>query len=110
MHALPCTTSLDELVALINHFNLYITNDTGVFHIADAVGINVICITGPTSFHILDETKSRYIKVFDGTCELGPCVTIDGFTKCRNPCGQVCLTQIKASEVLGYIVAERLLG
>jgi heptosyltransferase-2 len=103
------TTSLDELVALINHFNLYITNDTGVFHIADALGINVICITGPTNFHLLDETMSHHIKVFDGNCELGPCVTVDGFTKCKNPHGQVCLTKIKAVKVLDYIVTQRLL-
>ncbi len=42
-------TSLRELIALISGASLMITNDTGPMHIADALGVPVIAIFGPTS-------------------------------------------------------------
>ena len=41
--------SLRELPAFINRCKLFITNDTGPMHIASAVGVPIIAITGPTS-------------------------------------------------------------
>ena len=41
--------SLRELPAFIDRCKLFITNDTGPMHIASAVGVPIIAITGPTS-------------------------------------------------------------
>jgi len=39
--------SLEELPSLIKHFDLFISGDTGLMHIADALGIPLIDIIGP---------------------------------------------------------------
>jgi heptosyltransferase II len=41
-------TSLRELVALISLGRLFVTNDTGPMHVADALGIPILAIFGPT--------------------------------------------------------------
>lgn len=41
-------TSLRELVALISLGRLFVTNDTGPMHIADALGTPILAIFGPT--------------------------------------------------------------
>ncbi len=40
--------NLAESAALISKCNLFITNDTGPMHIADALGVNIVAIFGPT--------------------------------------------------------------
>lgn len=41
-------TNIEQLSALISRCKLFVTNDTGPMHIADALGIPVVAIFGPT--------------------------------------------------------------
>jgi len=42
-------TSLTDLMALMRHFKLFITNDSGPMHIATAFGVPTLAIFGPTT-------------------------------------------------------------
>ena len=42
-------TSLTDLMALMRHFKLFITNDSGPMHIAAAFGVPVLAVFGPTT-------------------------------------------------------------
>ena len=42
-------TTLTELMALMKHFKLFITNDSGPMHIATAFGVPTLAIFGPTT-------------------------------------------------------------
>ncbi len=42
-------TSLADLMALMQHFKLFITNDSGPMHIATAFGVPTLAIFGPTT-------------------------------------------------------------
>lgn len=42
-------TSLADLMALMGHFKLFITNDSGPMHIATAFGVPTLAIFGPTT-------------------------------------------------------------
>lgn len=42
-------TSLADLMALMRHFKLFITNDSGPMHIATAFGVPTLAIFGPTT-------------------------------------------------------------
>jgi heptosyltransferase-2 len=41
-------TSLSQLAAILSRCRLFVTNDTGPMHVADALGIPIVAIFGPT--------------------------------------------------------------
>lgn len=60
-----------EVAALLNEIDLYITNDTGVMHIAGAVSANVMALFGPTDplqWAPAGE-KNRYLASNDGNID-----------------------------------------
>lgn len=47
-HDLTGRTSLGELVAIVSTFDLLITNDSGILHVGEALGIPTVALFGPT--------------------------------------------------------------
>ena len=91
-------TSLADLMALMSHFKLFITNDSGPMHIATAFDVPTLAIFGPTTrelgFFPYGEGH-RVIEVKDLPCR--PCA-LHGGRKC--PLGHFkCMNDISVDEV-----------
>lgn len=91
-------TSLADLMALMQHFKLFITNDSGPMHIATAFDVPTLAIFGPTTrelgFFPYGEGH-RVVEVKDLACR--PCA-LHGGEKC--PLGHFkCMKDIHADEV-----------
>jgi heptosyltransferase-2 len=91
-------TSLSELMALMKHFKLFITNDSGPMHIATAFGVPTLAVFGPTTkelgFFPYGE-NGRVIEVKGLACR--PCA-LHGGKKC--PRGHFkCMNDISVEEV-----------
>lgn len=58
-------TTLGEAVALINRCHLFVTNDSGLMHIAAALDIPLIALFGPTNPHTTGPrgTKSKIVRI-----------------------------------------------
>lgn len=92
-------TTLTELMALMKHFKLFITNDSGPMHIATAFGVPTLGIFGPTTrelgFFPYGE-GNRVVEVKGLSCR--PCA-LHGGKKC--PQGHFkCMRDITVDEVL----------
>ena len=93
-------TSLRELVALIGLARLFVTNDTGPMHIADALGTPILAIFGPTEPAVTGPVRSRSAVLRkDVPCR--PCL----YRKC--PYDHRCMTAIGPEEA--FEAARRLL-
>lgn len=46
------TTTLQQLAAFIHHASLFVTNDSGPMHIANALHVPVVAVFGPTDYRI----------------------------------------------------------
>ena len=93
-------TTLTELMALMQHFKIFITNDSGPMHIATAFGVPTLAIFGPTTkelgFFPYGE-GNRVIEVKGLPCR--PCA-LHGGKKC--PQGHFkCMRDITVGEVFG---------
>lgn len=94
-------TSLKELVALVNLAELVIANDSGVAHIAGALGIRTIVFFGPSSperFEPLSIHEGN-IKVFHRRMECCPCDQMN----CRYDRDSYCLSRISPGLVEEYV-------
>lgn len=91
-------TSLADLMALMTHFKLFITNDSGPMHIATAFNVPTLAIFGPTTRELgfFPYGKGhRVVEVKDLACR--PCA-LHGGKKC--PLGHFkCMRDIHASRV-----------
>jgi heptosyltransferase-2 len=58
-------TTLGEGIALINRCNLFITNDSGLMHVAAALDIPLVAVFGPTNPHTTGPigTKSKIVRI-----------------------------------------------
>lgn len=71
-------TSLAELAAVIGEMDVVVTPDTGVMHMADALGKRIVAVFGPT-----DPAKTgpyfqrANVMVAKNVCELMPCMRRD---------------------------------
>jgi len=96
MERKPCNlagqTTLPQLIGLISRASLFIANDTGPMHIANALRVPVVAIFGPTDPAVTGpyEQPSRVVKS-DVPC--WPCT----YREC--PYGHGCMTAIRAEDV-----------
>ncbi len=87
--------SLKQLAALIERFNLFITNDTGPMHIAVATKTSLIALFGPGDIH-----------KFSPYCNSDKSVVIRKEVNCRRPChkfkcgSQKCMKLITVEDVM----------
>ncbi len=94
-------TSLRELIPLVNGAELVVANDSGVAHIAGALGRQTVVFFGPSSparFTPLSACPLR-VKVFHFKMECCPCDQMD----CRYGPEGNCLSRIPPEAVLAYI-------
>ena len=94
-------TSLGGLAAVIQELDLFISNDTGPAHVADAVDTPSITIFGPADparWATLDSARHPFVRQ---AVECSPC----GFWEC--PIDHRCLRRVRPEQVIE--VAEELL-
>ena len=95
-------TSLSDLMALMGHFKLFITNDSGPMHIATAFGVPTLGIFGPTTRELgffPYGSDSRVIEVKGLSCR--PCA-LHGGKKC--PKGHFkCMRLITVDDVFNTV-------
>jgi lipopolysaccharide heptosyltransferase II len=84
-------TSLRELVALIGLGRLFVTNDTGPMHIADALGTPILAIFGPTEPVATGPVRSR-AEILKADVPCWPCL----YREC--PYDHRCMTGIGPEE------------
>ncbi len=91
------TTSLEELMALMGHLNLFITNDSGPMHLAAAFKVPVLAIFGPTTKELGFFPYGEGHKVIEKSLKCRPC-GLHGSRKCpRNHF--LCMKMISTDEV-----------
>lgn len=96
-------TSLAELGGILQRADLVIANDTGPMHLAASLGRRVIALMGPTDPRRTGPYGTGH-RVFSTRPLCSPC-----FSKvCRNPAGQVCLQDVRPTDV--YAAAVAMLG
>ncbi len=96
-------TSLAELGGILQRAELVIANDTGPMHLAASLGRKVIALMGPTDPKRTGPYGTGHRILSTGpTCS--PCLS----KVCRNPAGQVCLQDVRPTEV--YAAAVEMLG
>jgi len=91
---LKVKVSLRQLIALIKKLNLLICNDSGVMHIACALGIPLVAIFGPGDIKRIGPYGDKYTVVIKEQMECRPCFD---YCKYKEP---FCITKISVEEVL----------
>lgn len=94
-------TSLGGLAAVIRQLDLYIANDTGPSHLAEAVGTPSITLFGPADPRRWAPLDAERHPILRAQVACSPC----GFVTC--PIDHACLWRISAAQVVA--LAERLL-
>jgi ADP-heptose:LPS heptosyltransferase len=92
---------LNELPALMDHFKLFVSNDTGPLHMAAAQGINVIGLYGPATPEIYGPYTDKK-RIFYKKLKCSPCLT--NFNNKETKCGTViCMKEITVDEVFSIV-------
>jgi ADP-heptose:LPS heptosyltransferase len=90
-------TSIEDLIALLNVGDVFITNDTGPMHLSALSKISVIALFGPeTPTLFAPLTKNSHIIYRNLYCS--PCATVFSgkISQCKN---NICMQGISAAEV-----------
>jgi heptosyltransferase-2 len=66
------TGDILQTAAVMKHCNLFITNDSGLMHIAAALDLNIIAILGPTNENYIKPWKARH-KIASLHLDCSPC-------------------------------------
>ncbi len=77
MHTKPVDlcgrTTLGQAMALIKRCNFFVTNDSGLMHVAAAFNIPMVAIFGPTD-HVVTSPVSRNAKIVRHSIDCSPCL------------------------------------
>jgi len=92
--------TLDEISAIVSKAGVYIGNDSGITHLANATGVPCVVVWGPTNL-----TKCRPwnnpIAIVTKEYPCQPCMLLQGETKCEKEKKPIaCLEDIAVKEVL----------
>ena len=68
LHHLP----LDELAAILKQCDLYVGNDSGITHLAAAVGTPVVALFGPTDPRVWGP-RGKHVSIVHGKTDCSPC-------------------------------------
>ena len=68
LHNLP----LDELAAILKQCDLYVGNDSGITHLAAAVGTPVVALFGPTDPRVWGP-RGKHVSILYGETDCSPC-------------------------------------
>jgi len=100
-------TDLATLAAVLRRCRLVLTNDTGVMHLAAAMGSPLVALFGPESPVRYGPVGTGRVHVFCGAAPCGPCLNYSN--RKRAPCGEepaACLLAIPVTEVRSCCEAE----
>jgi heptosyltransferase-2 len=86
-------TSVRELMAVLNHCRLVVSNDSGPMHIAAAFGVPLVAIFGPTD-HTTTSPRADRCRIVRHPVDCAPCM----LREC--PIDHCCMTGISAEAVL----------
>jgi len=91
-------TNLREAMVLIDRCRFFITNDSGLMHVAAALNKPQLAIIGPTDFIATGPSNphSRLVRV-PGACDLSPCLKAD----C--PIDHRCMTRVTVDLVMAEL-------
>jgi lipopolysaccharide heptosyltransferase II len=90
-------TTLSEAAALMKKARLVVCNDSGLMHLADAVGARIIAIFGPTHPEEKKPLSSGNIAVWKGEkLECSPCYHDGDFPECEH---RTCMIKITPQEI-----------
>jgi len=94
-------SSLGKLIALVDNFDLMISNDTGPMHIAAAQGVKTIGLFGPETPVIFGPYGKKNIGLFKGV-KCSPCIKVykGGYRDCDD---NICMKAISVDDVLGAV-------
>jgi len=90
------TTSLRELIYILQTSSLVISVDTGIMHIASSIGCNLISLHGPTSFERWGPLNKNSISL-QGDIACSPCLQLGFERQCDN---NKCMQSISAEQVI----------
>jgi heptosyltransferase-3 len=93
---------LPEVAALLHRSRLYLGNDSGVTHLAAAVGCPVIALFGPSD-PIVWAPRGKRVRVIDPRAHCTPC---HGTSNVEPSCRRECITGIGIDEVMEAIHAQ----
>ncbi len=86
--------SLNELAAILHKCDLYVGNDSGITHLAAAVGIPVVALFGPTDPRVWGPRGDKVFTVYKGL-ECSPCSR----EEMRRCVYQGCMEKISVEEI-----------
>ena len=101
VHVLAGRTNLPVLAAVLQCSRLVLTNDSGVMHVAAAVGAPLVALFGPESAVRYGPVGGGAMRVLVGQVPCGPCLCYMNHK--RTPCEAVpaaCMLSIPTAEVL----------
>lgn len=92
-------TTLKESMALVSLCSIVVGVDTGMMHIADALGVTSVSIFGPTNprTHGAYSTRARFVEC---ECDCKYCYGTNLYTNCKE---RKCLNNISVLEVFNSI-------
>ncbi len=90
--------ALPHLAAIIKRCNLFVGNDSGVTHLAAAVGVPTIVIFGPTNPAIWGP-RGKIVKIIYKELQCKPC----GGVESVNCASKDCLINITVEDVIGEV-------
>ena len=93
-------TSVREMMSLLAHSRLLVTNDSGPMHVAAAFSTPIVAVFGPTD-HTTTCPASANVKIVRKQVDCAPCM----LRQC--PTDHRCMTEITATDVI--IAAKQLL-
>jgi 3-deoxy-D-manno-octulosonic-acid transferase len=93
-------TSMTESIALASLCDVVIGVDTGMQHVADAVGTKTVSIFGPTfeKYHGAHHSNIAKFVVYNGNCR--GCFKTANYTKCKD---RRCLNEITVQQVFDAV-------
>jgi len=92
-------TTIDQLIAVLQHARILISNDTGPLHLAHAVGTPTVALFGPCSPAQYGHPRNNYILYHNLYCS--PCVHEFTLPPCRGD--NQCMKRIGVEEVLAGV-------
>ncbi len=90
---------LNELAAILKKCDVYVGNDSGITHVAAAVGIPVVALFGPTDPLVWGMRGDNVSVMYKGGLECSPC-SREEMKRCVN---RRCLEKISVEEVYGKV-------
>lgn len=94
--------SLAELAAVIARSDLYLGNDSGVTHMAAALGIPTVALFGPSDVQRW-RPQGKRVRILKHEIECAPC-SVAAMRSCGH---RSCLRALKPAEVIGQLHALR---